>query len=1048
MIRFLLFLAVLPAAAQERTGTISGRVSDATGADLGAVSLVLQNMQTGLERGAETPSTGGDYRFPLLPPGVYRITAKRTGFQTTVREGITVGVNQPARVDFLLPVQSTEQAVTVTGDAPQVNTVNATGGVTIDGRAIVELPLNGRNFVQLGTLIPGAAPLPSRYETQGFQAARNGFSINGSRTQSNNFLLDGVSNNDPHLNGFVFTPPPDALDQFKIITSSYSAEYGNNAGSVVNAITKPGTNQLHGSLWNFLRNDALDARNFFSVSKPPLRQNQFGAAMGGPLKRDRTFLFGYYEGVRARTGRVQNVVVLTDAQRQGNLSGLNPPPVDPRAGNQPFPGAVIPQSRFSPVASRLVETFVPRVNFGANRFIRSPSVAGAGNQGALRGDHRLSDRSLLFGRYSHQRLEERNPLGAGTFSPGGSASEEYNHSAVVSHTYTISANTLNEASVSYLRTFGRPSTWSGEDLSTYGWRYPATEPTAKGLPISAITGLFSIGDVAQSYTQLARNTYQVFDNFSYIRGRHTIKTGGEYRMQQLYLVFPNRPNGDFSFTGAVSRNAVADFLLGQPAQFRQGGGQPAKHFVGHTAGLYLQDDWKVTRRLTLNLGLRYELPFPYFDKQDRVASFQPGRQSRVRPTAPANLLFPGDDGVSRGTIATDTNNFAPRFGFAYDLAGNGQTSLRGGYGIFYDAVPGVAVFQNINVPPFNRFVQIDIPPAFDNPYSGFAVNPQTDPSRDFPCPCLVIGFSPDFRTPYVQQMHLTVQRQLQRDLVFEIGYTGSLGRKLGGYLEVNPAVPGPGATRANTQQRRLYPEYNLVRPTFSHFNSAYHGLQTRLERRYSNGLQFLVSYTWSKAIDYQSSINFGGENRPQDAFSMRDIRGLAAFDLRHRFVSTYGYQLPFGKGRLMGGWKLMGIVSAQSGSPLTAREAVDLSLRGLGADRPDQIANPNDGPKTPQRWFDTGAFARLADVAGGQRSGTAGRNTIIGPGLVQTDLSLLKTFTIREGHGLEFRAEFFNAFNKANFRDPDTNISQPATFGVINAARPARIIQLALKYQF
>lgn len=1053
----LLVLAVVLAvglAAQERTGSLTGSVSDGSGGAIAGAAVRLTNTQTGWRREAVSGLEDGVFRFLAVPVGTYRLTAQKQGFQQVVREGVGVGVNQAARVDFTLAVAATEQSITIVADAFQVNTQNATGGAAIGARQIVELPLNGRDFLSLGTLVPGAVQSPSRYEVQGLQAARNGFSVNGLRTQSNSFLLDGVTNNDPQFNGYVFTPPPDALDQFKIINSTYSADYGTNAGSVVNAITRSGGNEIHGRLWNFLRNDVFDARNFFAASRPPLRQNQFGAMLGGPVIRDRTFFFVYYEGLRARTGTVRNAVVPTDAQRAGDLAGVMPPPRDPDIGNQLFPGGMIPASRIHPISRRLLDELVPRANTGPNRYLDAPSVAEDGEQFGGRADHRFSDSSLLFVRYSYRRNNVRNPLGAGTFSPEGSRSEDHGHSAVLSHTATLSPTRLNEASVAFLRQFTRPATWSGADPASYGWEYGSTEPSALGLPIVSISGLFSLGDVAQSYTKLARNTWQAFDNFSWIRGRHTLKLGGDYRYQQLFLVFPNRPNGDFSITGARSGNVLGDFLLGLPAQFRQGGGQPAKHFIGRQSGFYFQDDWKATRRLTLNLGVRYELPLSYYDKQDRMASFQPGRQSEVYPGAPANLLFPGDGGVPRATIQTDRNNFAPRFGFAYDVTSDGRSSLRGGYGIFYDAVPGVAVFQNINVPPFNRFVQVDIPRSFANPYAGFPENPQTDPARAFPCPCLVIGFSPDFRTPYSQNFHFSVQRQLEQNLLLEIGYVGSLARKLAGYLEVNPAVPGPGATRENTQQRRLHSDYSLVRPTFSRFNSNYNALQARLDKRHSRGLYFLLSYTWAKAIDYQSSVNFGGENRPQDAFSLRDVRGLAAFDVRHRLAGSYGWDLPFFRGRrgaaalLLGGWQLAGIVSAQTGGPLTVTEPVDRSLRGLLADRPDLIRDPNSGPRTPQQWFDTSAFVRLPDLAGGQRSGTAGRNVVIGPGFVQTDVSIRKQFPMAEDQGLEFRAEFFNALNRTNFRDPLTNIGQPATFAVIQAARPARIIQMALKYSF
>lgn len=1034
-------------AAQQRTGTLTGVVTDATGMPVPGAVLRVEQPATGFVR-ESTTSEEGVYTAPLLPVGVYEVRAMRDGFQTLLRTGVQVSVNQQVRLDLRLEVVRTEEVITVTADAPQVNTVDATAGAVVDRRQIVDLPLNGRNFVQLGTLIPGAVPTPQRL---GGENAASSFSVNGQRTQSNNFLLDGVSNNDTLNTGFVLAPPPDALQQFKMVTHNYAAEYGNNSGSVVNAITRAGTNRVHGGAWNFLRNDALDARNFFARSRPPLRQNQFGADLGGPLVKNRAFVFGYYEGLRVSEGLVRNVAVLSANQRGGDFNEGGTAPRDPLTG-QPFPNRLIPQSRLHPVARTLLDRYVPLPNSPGNRYQDDPARRIEGDQFGLRGDHRFSDRNALFARYSHSALQTNNPLGAGTFSPEGSRAENANHGAVISNTHTFAPNLLNEANISFLRQFARPATTSGVTLQDLGFAYTPTEATALGVPVVGLSGLFTIGDVGQAFTQIARNTYQFNDNLTWIKGRHTLKMGFDFRRSQIFLVFPNRPNGDFTINGAFTGVVAADLLTGNAAQFRQGGGDPSKHFFATETNFYFQDDWKVSRRLTLNLGLRYDLGQPYYDKYDRMASFQPGRQSSVRPAAPVNLLYPGDNGLPRATIATDRNNFAPRLGLAYDLTGDGRTSLRAGYGVFFDTIPGVAVFQNINVPPFNRFIQVDGVPSFTNPYANFAVNPQADPSRDFPCPCLVIGFSPDVRSPYAQHWNFSIQRQLTGNLMTEIGYTGSTGTKFPGYLEINPAIPGPGATLANTQARRIYRDFNLVRPTFGQFNSNYHAFQARVEKRYSGGLQFTGGYTWSKAIDFQSSVNLG-DPRPQDAFSMSDIRGLAIFDTRHRFVASFGYELPFRTGNraadlIVRGWLIQGILAAQSGNPLTATEPVDLTLRGLRADRPDQIADPNTGAKTPQQWFNTAAFQRLPAVPGGQRSGTAGRNTIIGPGFIQNDLSALKRFFLTENHHLEFRAEMFNAANRTNFLNPLTNIGAPATFGVIQNARAARIIQFGLKYGF
>jgi outer membrane receptor protein involved in Fe transport len=1051
MSRLALFLLILPqffpAAAQQRTGAITGIILDGSGGAVGGAHVRLDSPSTGLRRETLTDSSGV-YTLALLPVGSHDVSVSAQGFQTQVRAALAVSVNETLRIDFQLSVAAQETSVNVTAEAPLVNTADATTGAVVQSRQIVELPLNGRNFTQLGLLIPGAVPTPQRL---GGASSNSAFSVNGQRTQSNNFLLDGVSNNDTLSSGFVIVPPPDSLEQFKMVTHNYAAEYGQNSGSVVTAITRAGTNKIHASFWDFLRNDALDARNFFSRSKPPLRQNQFGASGGAPLVKDRTFVFGYYEGVKASEGLVNNVVVLSDLERAGNYSASSVKPRDPLT-NQPFPDNVIPASRIDPAARAIVDRYVPRSNSAGNRYLAAPARNVTSHQYGIRGDHRFAGNNSLFLRYSYSQNENFNPLGPAAFSPAGSAAKDFSHGAVISDTHVFSPGLLNEASFSFLRQFSLPVTRSGVSPADLGFRYTPTESTAIGIPFVTLSGLFTVGDAGQAFTQIARNNYQFNDNLTLLRGRHALKMGFDFQRSQIFLVFPNRPNGDFTINGSGSGNVTADLLLGRAAQFRQGGGDPSKHFFGSTYGFYFQDDWKVSRRLTLNLGARYDLGLPYYDKYDRVASFQPGTKSTVRPAAPANLLFPGDANLTRSTIQTDKNNIAARFGFAYDPGGNGNTSIRGGYGIFYDAIPGVAVFQNINVPPFNRFIQVDGVPSFTNPYQNYPANPQTDPSRNFPCPCLVIGFSPDLRSPYAQHWNLSLQRRLPFQLLLEAGYVGSSGVKFPGYREVNPAVPGPGATFANTQARRLYKDYNLIRPTFGDFNSNYHAFQTRLEKRYSSGLQMLLSYTYSKAIDFQSSVNLG-DPRPQNAFSMSDIRGLAIFDTRQRFVASYGYELPFRfSSKLLqsglGGWLLQGIVSAQSGNPLTATESVDLSLRGLGADRPDQIADPNDGPKTPQRFFSTAAFQRLTATPGGQRSGTAGRNTIIGPGLLQADLAALKRFALYEAHTLEFRAELFNAFNNVNFLNPLTNIGAPQTFGVIQQARPARIIQFGLKYAF
>lgn len=1047
----LVLLLAAAGGAQENTGAILGMVQDPSGAAVAGVQVLVTNEGTGLARAATT-GADGFYNVLLLPVGRYSIQAEMAGFQRFLRQGVSLDVNQKLRVDITLQIGSVEQSVVVSGEAPQVERASSTLGIVVDERKVVDLPLNGRNFTQLGTLLPGTVPAPARLSGGAGTPATTGYSVSGQRTQSNNFLLDGATNNDTLNSGYVLAPPPDAIQEFKILTHSYTAEYGRNSGSVVNVVSRSGTNSLHGRTWEFLRNDKLDARNFFARgAKPPLKQNQFGASLGGPARRDRSFFFGYYEGFRNREGVTQNVAVLTERERRGDFSQSAVKARDPGT-RQPYPNDQLPASALSPIATRLLEKLVPLPNSPANRFVRSPARRDSSDQFGLRLDHKVTAANSLFGRYSFSDGDSFNPLGGSNFSPAGSRSLFRYQNLLLADTHVFSPRTIHEASIVFHRQRNNPATWSGLKAADFGYQFPGTEGSATGLPFVSLTGLFSLGDTQQNFTKLARNTYQALDNFTYVAGKHSWKMGFDYRREQIFLVFPNRPNGDLTFSGTFTGNAAADFLLGRVDQFRQGGGDPSKHFFGTQWGFYGQDDFRVTPRFTLNAGVRYELPIPYYDKYNRVGSFQPGRKSTVRPNAPANLLYPGDAGLPRSTIQTDRNNLAPRLGLAWDPTGSGKNSLRAGYGVFFDAVPGVAAFQNINVPPWNRFVQLGNV-AMANPYAGLPANPQTDPRLEFPCPCLVIGFSPDFRTPYSQHFSLTFQRQLLPDYLLEAGYVGSLATKAAGYIEINPAIPGPGATLANDPQRRIYKDYNLVRPTFSMFNSNYHSLQTSLNKRFSHGYSFLASYTWSKAIDFQSSVNLG-DPRPQDAFRLRDVRGLALYDARHRFVFSHLWELPFFArtpgvaAKLLGGWQVSGIAAFQSGNPFTVTEPTDLSLRGLRADRPDAVSNPNRGAKAVEQWFNTRAFVRLTPAPGGQRSGTAGRNIVIAPGINNIDFAVFKRFRMTERHTLQFRAEAFNLANHPNFNEPGSSIGTPQTFGVISTARPARIIQFGLKYLF
>ncbi len=1048
------------AAAAQTTGSITGLVKDQSNASVPGAEIEAVNEATGAAR-STISGEDGFYRLPLLTPGRYRLTASSTGFQTLVREGIRVSVNQTARVDLQLEVGDLSQSVTVTGDAPLIEASHATLGIVIDEKKIVDLPLNGRNFTQLGTLLPGVTAPPASLggasgeaTPGGFGGATTGFSVNGQRNQSNNFLLDGASNNDTFNSGFVLRPPPDAIKEFKILTHNYAAEYGRNSGSVVNVITKSGGNSWHGSAWEFYRNDALEARNFFALEKPSLDQHQFGGSIGGPIAEDRLFAFGFYEGFRNTEGITDQRVVLTEAERRGDFSQSGVTITDPLTG-QPFDGNVIPQDRLDPVAQRLLAAFVPLPNTGNNLVARSPDLEDNRDQVGIRLDFAATEESTFFGRYlfSDQRIS--NPLGGSNFSPDGQNFASSLHDFTVGNTHVFGPQAINQIRFSFNRIFARPQTTSGIPSSEFGFETINSQPTAVGVPFVSLSGFFSLGDGQQIFSRRINNVFNFSNDFSYNTGRHFIKFGVDIQRQNVEVAFLNRPNGDHTFNGAFTGSAPSDFLLGLSRRYRQGGGDPIKDGVGWLYGLYIQDEVRLLPQLTVNLGLRYELPLPFKDALNRVNGWLPGFQSQVFPEAPAGLVFPGDEGVGRAIIPTDKNNFAPRLGIAWDLWGNGRTVLRGGWGIFYDSLPQQGdVFQNILAPPFNPLTQFDFAndettPRLANPFFN---NPDGLQSRGFPSPVLFIGWGLDqeFNTPFSHHFNVSLQQQLMRDLSLEAAYVGSRGEDYPGFLEANPGVFEPGQTARGP---RLNPEFSLVRPTYTIFDSWYDSLQVSLRKRSSNGLSFLASYTWAHAIDHASGLNLGSPPRPQDGVSLSDIRGNAQFDVRHRFVLSFTYELPGYGGSswaaryLLGGWQLNGIFQGQTGFPFTATEPVDVGLR-FQQNRPNQVCDPNSGAaRTVSEFFRTDCFQRntLPEDAG--EFGSAGRNTIRGPRFWSTDLSLFKNIPIADSHRLQVRVEAFNAFNQTNFDTIVTNVGSPI-FGTVTGAREGRIVQLGLKYVF
>jgi hypothetical protein len=1066
----LLLLGVLrPVTAYaQATGSLAGLVTDQSSAVMPGVTVEATNTATGQVRNTVT-GPDGYYTLPLLQPGRYDVKATLAGFKPVVRQGIEVSVGDTSRADIKLTVGGLEESVNVSAETPLVETSHATLGITIDQQKVVELPLNGRNFTQLGTLIPGVVAPPGGLggaagdaTPGGFGAATAGFNVNGMRNQSNNFLLDGASNNDTFNTGFVMRPPPDAIQEFKIQTHSYSAEFGRNAGSVVNVVTRGGTNQVHGAAWEFNRDDKFQARNFFAPTtqaKPKLKQNQFGGTLGGPIMKNKFFGFGYYEGYRNTRGNTSNILVLTDAQRLGDFSG-SAAIKDPLTG-LPFPGNVIPADRISPVARKLLDQFVPRANSGTNptnRYVVSPETKDNRDAIGTRVDFQFNQRHSLLGRYLQTRTDARTP--AITNAIGNTAKATLSD-YMGSDTFIFTPHAINVARFSYNRIDAHPAVTSGLRNEDFGINVPNTNALAQGLASIAVSGFFNLGDAQQPFVKRGNEVMQFTDDFTWTRGNHGLKFGGEVRKEHMVIAFINRPNGDLTFNGqAATGNAAADFLLGFPSQFRRTTTNQAQDGIGWLYSGFAQDEWRASTHLTLNAGVRYELSQPFVDANDALNAFHPGVQSVRFPAAPVGLVYPGDPGVSRGTYPTDTNNVAPRLGAVWDPKGDGLTTIRGAWGIFYDALAGQGdFFQNgVLAPPFTPLVEVNSPPAsitLANP-----LNSITGGATLFPPGLTIIGWGQDFQSAYAHHFNATVQRQVGNTLGVEAGYVGSRGRHLPIFIEVNPGFFTPGQTAPST---RLFPAFALVRPTFSVAESRYDSFQASARMRPSHGMNFLASYTYGHARDHVSGLNIGGEPRPVLPVTIGDQAsfdkalayewGDALFDVRHRFVVSFGAQLPtpHGMGAFMehvvGGWQLNGIVQKQTGFPLSVTDSA-LDIRFL-TNRPDAACDPNaNAPHTTDQWFDTSCFVRRPVATTGDRPGNAGRNTIRGPGFAQTDLSLFKNVEFGGQRRIQVRVEAFNVFNQAHFNQPAAAISTPASFGKITSAQDGRVMQFGIKYLF
>lgn len=1069
---------------QQSTGSIRGTVTDPSGAVVPRAWVEAIEQQTGFTRQTRADAHG-NYSLVLLPVGHYRLEAVKPGFRKYVQNGIVLSVNQVAAIRVRLVLGSSQQTVEVKANVGLVQTATNDLGETVRGQQIVDLPLNGRNFTQLGLLLPGDAPLtPGLLAQGGPTRLGQSYAVNGQRPESNEFLIDGVENYDTMNAGFVLEPPPDAIAEFRILTNTAPAEFGHNAGSTTNIVTKSGTNQFHGDAWNFLRNESLDSRNFFAQNVEPYKRNQFGGTFGGPIQRNKTFFFAYYEGLRNRQGETQAATVPSLLERQGDFSQS----VDPSTGTvqplineltgQPFPGNKLPA--IDPISQNVLQ-FYPLPNDGVNQFVTTQTLQNDGDQFGVRIDHYLSPRDSVFVRYMFSRGSEVDPLSIeGANVPGFPVGESYGaQNAAARETHPFSSTLVNVVEFSYLRNrLFFDEALNHTPLSSLGFQYAPTLGIQAGPPFIEVEGYASVGNPITDPNDATQNTFSLSDSMSWIRGRQDVKMGGGYQRDQVNAVHGIASNGFFVFAPFPVSNAFASFLLGGPVVFLQGGGDLPRGLRSRNFYLFAQDSYKVNSRLTVNAGLRYELPTPYVVLANKTNLFEPGVQSKVMPSAPPGLLYPGDPGVPAGLIRTDYRGFAPRFGVAWDPTGRGRWSIRAAYGIFYDPFyngGGGPLQAPISSPPWFKTIQEEPPASFANP-----LPPGQNPfAPDFASPqtLTLLTIDPNLRLPYAQDWNVAVERSFGQDWLLDVSYVGTKGTKLPRFVEDNPAAYVPGeSTAANVNQRRLHSGCTLAEPNDCVYgsvglisgiaNSNYNSLQASLKKRFSYGVEFLASYTYSKTLDDSSSFNItgsspqsvAGENDlAQNPFDLAAEYGRSLFDARHRLVLSYIWQMPFWKQSRhwyqasLGNWQLNGIFSTSTGTPFTVYDSSDPSLQGQSpeisgsySDRPNLVGNPNNGPKTTEGWLNLQAFQRVTQPGG---FGNSGRNIVQAPGFAEWDFSLFKNFSVAESKTLQVRAEAFNILNRPNFGVPVNDINSPS-FGKIESAAAPRLIQLAMKFLF
>jgi hypothetical protein len=1095
-------------------GTITGEVKDSTGAVVPGATVTVINKAT---NGTRTTSTNavGLFDFPALPPGVYSVKSELVGFKAVTRD-VELQVQETARVNFTLELGTIAEEATVTGVSPLVETSNATIGTVIENKQIVELPLNGRNYLQLVALSPNVSAEfagPGQAGTrQGGSRANQQLSISGQRREFNYYTLDGVDNTDVNFNTYIFLPSVDALEEFKVQTGVYSAEFGREA-SQVNVVTKSGTNSFRGTVFEFLRDDKLDAKPYSftdsqaAAPKPPFHWNQYGYTAGGPVWKNRLFFMSNFEGYKDRK-QFQNLYDVPSAAMRGgdfsellgSLGAVNPQTgqpsgviVDPTkcavVGTTrtcaPFAGNIIPSNRLDHIAQQLLE-FYPAPNTGGgglkNNYLSLQDRVIDKNQYTQRMDLVQSSASSWMGRYSYGHETEITPA----LKLNGTSLENRVHQIALGNTRTLSSTLVNEFRFGYnyfFNTFGRELAFQRnvvKELGIPGLADPP--PEAWGIPSISVTGFSGFGDNTEGPYTNRNHAFEVNDNVSWIRGRHSFKAGGSIRYDLYNQVGNQFARGNFQFQPIATGYGFGDFLLGYTQQDEASVALAVTKFRALSQAYYLNDTWKIRSNMTFDLGLRYEYTPPWLDEngtlmnasipchdttpnvQDlschpvmvRIGSgdVYEGTVLRFAP----NIQVARDGRLGDRLVYDDKKNFAPRIGWAWNPSE--KWSYRAGTGVFYlqdTGNPRFDMARNLSGRRRDNTLQFTPDLTLEAPFRG--VGTANDCGVAPPLVCVanvyVLGNMPDRKTPYMVQYLFNVQRELDASTALEVGYLGSHSYRLERMFDWNETIPG---LVGSVQSRKPYPEFTKVQEIGNVAEARYNSLAIKLTRRLHQGLSVLAGYTLSKSTDNGSGIRTldGDTLFPQNSFCLDCEWAPSIFDVRHRFVSSVLYELPFGDGKpflqtgiggaLLGGWQLSTIISKSSGFPKTVLTGTDVSFTGGGQDRPNNTGVDPSLPGDQQsiaRWFNTGAYVPQAPGT----FGNTGRNSVIGPGIFNVDASIIRNIRMGTKY-LQLRLEGFNVLNNPIWNDPNTDLSRPVYGSITSTRKPMRELQIGVKFVF